>query len=68
VDKVDWKELNHKPVYAEGKRYVGIFEWGFLYKEQALAPTDPHLAGKRISEPYWYVPPLLPSLSFFFFR
>jgi hypothetical protein len=56
VDKIAWNTLEHREVYARGKRYKGIFEWGFLYKEQVVSPSDPHLAHKRPSEPYWYVP------------
>jgi hypothetical protein len=55
VDKIDWSTLEHREVYARGKRYTGIFEWGFLYKEQVIPPNDPHVADLRQSEPYWYV-------------
>lgn len=51
VDSIKWQTLEHRSVYND-KRYVGIFEWGFLYKEKVYEPID---TDARYTAPYKYV-------------
>ncbi len=52
VDSVHWDTLDHTP-YGGDTKYVGIFEWGFLYKEMSISDED---YAKKVhkSEPQWY--------------
>lgn len=52
VDKINWNILEHGSVYKSDTLYTGIFEWGFLYKEQKASDR---LLGHRehFSQPYW---------------
>jgi polypeptide N-acetylgalactosaminyltransferase len=54
VDSINWNTLEHREVYASKKRYKGIFEWGFLYKEMAVSEQDFEKLEHGTS-PYWYV-------------
>ena len=33
VDSIRWSNYQHRSLYPPNRRYIGIFEWGFLYKE-----------------------------------
>jgi hypothetical protein len=39
VDVINWDTLEHSPYYSDTKT-VGIFEWGFLYKEMPISDAD----------------------------
>lgn len=39
VEGIDWNTLEHR-AYHGATRYVGIFEWGFLYKEMSISDQD----------------------------
>lgn len=40
VDSLDWNTLKHESEYEDSTQMVGIFEWGFLYKEMKLSHTN----------------------------
>ena len=52
VDSMKWDTLEHRTVYASDRLYSGIFEWGFLYKEQQVSQKTLDMR-QRKSEPYW---------------
>ncbi len=58
VDSLDWSSLEHRTVYQKGKLYKGIFEWGFLYKEQQLTSNDMNSLNYS-TQPYWYIEMLI---------
>lgn len=39
VDSINWDNIEHHPYYQDTKT-VGIFEWGFLYKEMQISKED----------------------------
>jgi hypothetical protein len=39
VDGIEWDTLEHNPYNGDTKS-VGIFEWGFLYKEMTISDAD----------------------------
>lgn len=51
IDGIDHKTFEYRPVYADGKHYRGIFEWGMLYKENEV-PKKELRKRKHNSEPY----------------
>ncbi|XP_029657469.2 N-acetylgalactosaminyltransferase 7-like [Octopus sinensis] len=48
IDGIDWATFEYSSVYSSRDNPVGIFEWGFFYKEANL----PLQKGKLSSEPY----------------
>ncbi|XP_014670029.1 PREDICTED: N-acetylgalactosaminyltransferase 7-like [Priapulus caudatus] len=36
VDGIDMDDFHYRPTYSAGTHFIGIFEWGFLYKEMQL--------------------------------
>lgn len=53
IDGVDHDTFHYRPVYASGRYYRGIFEWGMLYKEIELNPEIASQDGRKYnSEPY----------------
>jgi hypothetical protein len=53
VDGIEWDSLEHNGYSADTKS-VGIFEWGFLYKEMQISDAD--FAKKKYpSEPTRYL-------------
>jgi hypothetical protein len=59
VDILDWNTFEHKTLPRGPSPYIGIFEWGFLYKEMFITP-ELLKDIKRDTEPY-------PSVFYFFF-
>jgi hypothetical protein len=53
VDGIEWDTLEHHPYNGDTKS-VGIFEWGFLYKEMQISDAD-FSKKKHPSEPTRYV-------------
>lgn len=51
IDGIDSDNFQYRPVYQNNQHYVGIWEWGMLYKEMAL-DLKKHLESHRFSEPY----------------
>lgn len=51
VDGIDWDTFEYRPVYDSSQHFMGIWEWGMLYKEIAI-DMDEHLKTHRFSEPY----------------
>lgn len=51
IDGIDHQTFEVRPVYQEGHHFRGIFEWGMLYKENELPPTEAK-SRKHHSEPY----------------
>ncbi len=39
MDGIEWDTLEHNPYNGDTKS-VGIFEWGFLYKEMTISDAD----------------------------
>ena len=39
VDSINWDDLAHHQYYND-MNTVGIFEWGFLYKEMQISKED----------------------------
>lgn len=54
VDSISWENFHYRPVYHNGRLYRGIFEWGFLYKENEV-PQHERNRHKHRAEPYWWV-------------
>jgi hypothetical protein len=55
VDSLKWQTLEHNG-YSGDTNSIGIFEWGFLYKEMRISKND--MAKKsRPTEPNLYVLP-----------
>jgi polypeptide N-acetylgalactosaminyltransferase len=52
IDGIDHKTFEYRPVYAEGRHYRGIFEWGMLYKENEI-PKREEKRRTHNSEPYF---------------
>ncbi|XP_005105766.2 N-acetylgalactosaminyltransferase 7 [Aplysia californica] len=52
VDGIDWDTMAYNSVYGHGRaHHRGIFEWGFLYKENKV-PKKELARRKHESEPY----------------
>lgn len=51
IDGIDHKTFEYRPVYADGKHYRGIFEWGMLYKENEVPKRELRKRAHN-SEPY----------------
>ena len=51
VDVLDWNTFEHKTLPRGPSSYIGIFEWGFLYKEMFITP-ELLKDIKRDTEPY----------------
>jgi len=51
VDSIDWDTFAYRSTYASGKLFRGIFEWGFLYKENEV-PEKERQRHAHFSEPY----------------
>ena len=51
IDGIDHDNFEYRPVYTNENHFVGIWEWGLLYKEQRLDVKE-HLKHHRFSEPY----------------
>ncbi len=51
IDGIQWSDFSINPVYARGSHSRGIFEWGMLYKENALPAKEEKKRGHH-SEPY----------------
>jgi len=51
VDSIDWDTFAYRSTYATGKLFRGIFEWGFLYKENEV-PERERRRHLHFSEPY----------------
>ncbi len=51
IDGINWDDFGINPVYARGSHSRGIFEWGMLYKENAL-PSKEEKRRTYHSEPY----------------
>lgn len=51
IDGIDHKTFEYRPVYADGKHYRGIFEWGMLYKENEVPKRELRRRAHN-SEPY----------------
>ncbi len=52
IDTLRWNNLEHIG-YAGDIDHVGIFEWGFLFKEMTISKQD-FQKKKHPSEPNWY--------------
>jgi hypothetical protein len=49
VESINWDTLKHNP-YHNPESMVGVWEWGFLYKEMQISKAD--LAAKpRVTSP-----------------
>jgi hypothetical protein len=53
VDGIEWDTLKHDG-YAGDTRYVGIWEWGFLYKEMPISDADFNKKARQ-TEPNRYI-------------
>ncbi|XP_017484344.1 PREDICTED: N-acetylgalactosaminyltransferase 7-like [Rhagoletis zephyria] len=51
IDGIDSNHFEYRPVYQNDQHFVGIWEWGMLYKEMHLDLNE-HLKQHRFSEPY----------------
>ena len=51
IDGIDSNHFEYRPVYQNDQHFVGIWEWGMLYKETRLDLNE-HLKHHRFSEPY----------------
>ena len=53
IDLIDNNNFQYRPTYNSNILYMGIFEWGFRYKEMQVPQR---LLVKRLhrSEPYWW--------------
>lgn len=52
VDGIEWNTLEHQG-YGDTLKAIGVWEWGFLYKEISLSDED--FAKKpRKTEPHGY--------------
>lgn len=40
VESINWDTLAHSPYRNAGVNMVGIWEWGFLYKEMQVSNAD----------------------------
>ena len=52
VEGIQWDTLEHTR-YGDDTKSVGIFEWGFLYKEMRVSDAD-FAKKKRQTEPTQY--------------
>jgi hypothetical protein len=50
VDSIRWNTYQHRSLYPINKRYMGAFEWGFLYKE--VAKQDHFHELRMFTKPY----------------
>ena len=53
VDGIKWENLEHLG-YSSDTKSVGIFEWGFLYKEMTIS-NDDFAQKKYATEPSKYI-------------
>lgn len=51
IDGIDSDSFEYRPIYGASSHYMGIMEWGMLYKETEI-DMKAHLAKHRFSEPY----------------
>ena len=51
VDTIKWDDLYHIG-YGGDTKYIGIWEWGFLYKEMSISDTD-YEKKEHKSSPNW---------------
>lgn len=51
IDGIDSDSFEYRPVYGARSHYMGIMEWGMLYKETEI-DMKAHLEKHRFSEPY----------------
>ncbi|UXI22034.1 plexin-B [Sarcoptes scabiei] len=51
IDGIDSETFQYRSVYQKDRHFIGIWEWGMLYKEQELDLAK-HLENHRFSEPY----------------
>ena len=53
VDGIEWDSLRHNR-YSGDTRYVGVWEWGFLYKEMSISDADFERKARK-TEPNRYI-------------